>query len=48
MNKIKNKLYVKAINYGCFKLEEKAIRSVKKNKNNFINAIADKVFMSIR
>ena len=48
MNKIKSKLRVKAINSGCFKLEEKAIRSVKKNKNNFINVMADKFSMSIR
>ena len=28
---------MKAINYTCIKLEEKATRSVKKKKNNFIN-----------
>ena len=47
MNKIKSKLRVKAINSGCFKLEEKAIRSVKKNKNNFINVIRDKFTISV-
>ena len=26
---------MKAINYTCFKLEEKTTRSVKKNKSNF-------------
>ena len=30
---------MKAIIYACFKLEEKAIRSVKKNENNFINVM---------
>ena len=39
---------MKAINYACFKLEEKATRSVEKNKNNFINIIGDKFAMSIR
>ena len=38
-NKIKNKLGMRAVNYACFKLEEKATRSVKKNKNNFITII---------
>ena len=33
---------MKAINYACFKLEEKTNRSVKKNKSNFINVIRDK------
>ena len=33
---------MKTINYACFKLEEKATRSVKKNKNNFIKVIRDK------
>ena len=47
-NKIKNKLRMKAINYACFKLEEKTTRSVKKNKNNFINVIGNKFAMSIR
>ena len=47
-NKIKNKLRMKAINYACFKLEEKATRSVKKKKNNFINVIGDKFATSIR
>ena len=37
---------MKAIYYTCFKLEEKTTRSVKKNKNNFINVIGD--MMSIR
>ena len=32
----------------CFKLEEKATRSVKKNKDNFINVMGDKFTMSIR
>ena len=32
---------MKAINYECFKPEEKATRSVKKQKNNFINVIGD-------
>ena len=45
---IQNKLCLKAINYGCFKLEEKATGSVKNNKNNFINVIGDKFTMSIR
>ena len=30
---------MKAINYACFKLEEKATKSNKKKKNNFINVI---------
>ena len=47
-NEIKNKLCMKAINYTCFKLEKKPTsRSVKKNKNNFINVIGDKFAMSI-
>ena len=33
---------MKAINYACFKLEEKATTSVTKKKNNFINATGDK------
>ena len=37
--KIKDKLHMKAINYACFRLEEKATRSIKKNKNNVINVI---------
>ena len=37
---------MKAMYYACFKLEEKTTRSVKKNKNNFINVIGD--MMSIR
>ena len=32
---------MKAINYTYFKLEEKTTRSVKENKNNFINVIGD-------
>ena len=31
---------MKAINYECFK-QEKATRSVKKKKNNYINVIRD-------
>ena len=38
---------MKAINYACFKLEEKATRSVKKNKSNFIKVIGDKVTMGV-
>ena len=37
---------MKAINYACFKLEEKDTRSVKKKKNNFINVIGDKLTSS--
>ena len=37
---------MKTINYACFKLEEKATRSIKKNKNNFLNVIEDKFAMS--
>ena len=48
LTKIKNKLYMKAVNYTCFKLEEKITRSVKTNKSNFINFIGDKFAMSIR
>ena len=47
-NKIKNKLHMKAINYTCFKLEEKDTRTIKKNKNIFINVRGDKFAMSIR
>ena len=39
---------MKIINYACFKLVEKATRSVKKKKNNFINVMGDKFAMSIR
>ena len=39
---------MKAINYACFKLEEKATGSVKKKKNNFINVTGYKFAMSIR
>lgn len=47
-NKVKNKFRMKAVNYKCFKPEEKNTRSVKNNKNNFINVIGDKLAMSIR
>ena len=44
-----NYLCMKAIHYACFKLEEKATRSIKKNKTNFINVkIEDKFTMGIR
>ena len=46
-NKIKNKLIMKTINYTCFKLEEKAMRSVKRNKNSFVNVIEETFVMSI-
>ena len=40
---------MKAIHYACFKLEEKATRSIKKNKTNFNNVkIEDKFTMGIR
>ena len=39
---------MKAINYTCFKLEEKATRKVIMNKSNFINFIGDKFAKSIR
>ena len=39
-NKVKNKLRMKAKNYAYFKLEEKATKSVKKNKNNFSHEFA--------
>ena len=38
---------MKAINYTCFKLEEKTTKSVKKNKN-FINIIGNKFAISIK
>ena len=38
---------MKVTNYGCFKMEEKNTRSVKKNKNNFINVTGDKSAKSI-
>ena len=38
---IKNKLHMKAINYACLKLEEKATKNVKKNKIYFANVIGD-------
>ena len=47
-SKIKNKVWMKAINYACFKLEEKIIKRFKKNKSIFINIIGDKFTMSIR
>ena len=34
-------------NHACFKRKEKAIRSVKKNKSNFINIIGNKFDMSV-
>ena len=34
---------MKGINYACIKLEEKATRSIKKNKNNFIIVMGDKL-----
>ena len=40
-NKIKNKLSMKAINYACSRLEQKATRNVKENKNNFMSFIGD-------
>ena len=39
---------MKAINYARLKLEEKANRSAKKNKNNFINVIGDDFTISIK
>ena len=48
IQKIKNNESMKAINYARFKLEEKATRSVKKNKTNFIDVTGDKFAMSIR
>ena len=39
----RNQKCMKAINYICFKLEEKDTRSVRKDKNNFINVIGDKL-----
>ena len=43
-NKVKNKLRINAKNYAYFKLEEKATKSVKKNKKSFSHEFA----MSIR
>ena len=37
---------MKAINYACFRLEEEIIRTVTKNKSNFINIIGDPFAMS--
>ena len=34
---------MKAINHGYFRLEEKNTKSVKKDKNNFINVIGNKL-----
>ena len=45
---IQNKLHMKAINYARFKLEQKTTRSVKKNKNYFINVIGEKCVMGIK
>ena len=39
---------MKAINYACFKLEEKITKSLKTNKSNFINIIGDKFGMGVR
>ena len=39
---------MKAICYVFFKLEEKATRKVKKNKNNFINIIRNTFATKIR
>ena len=47
-NKIKNKSRMKEISFTCLKLEVKATRSVKKNKNNFINIVGDKFAMRIK
>ena len=47
-NNIRNKLHMKAINYVCFKLEEKATGSIKKNKNNSISLTRDKFAMKTR
>ena len=46
--KSKNKLCMKAINYACFKLKEKATKNIKKNKSNFIHIKGDKFGMSVR
>ena len=45
---IKNKLRMEAVNYVCFKLEEKATTNDKKSKNNFISIIGEKFVISIR
>ena len=39
---------MKALNFACFKPEENATRSVKRNKHNFIKIVRDKFAMSIR
>ena len=39
---------MKAINYAYFKLEERATRSITKNRRNVISVIGDKFAMSIR
>ena len=38
---------MKAINYACFKLEEKPTKSVKKDKNNFINIIGEEFAIAL-
>ena len=39
---------MRAMKPACFKLEEKATRSVKNNKNSFISIIGEKFALSIR
>ena len=39
---------MKEISFACLKLEVKATRSVKKNKNNFINIVGNKFAMRIK
>ena len=39
-------IWIKTINYACFKLKEKTTGSVKKNTNNFISVIGDKFAMT--
>ena len=39
---------MKVTNYAYFKLKEKATRTVKKNKNNVINGIGEKLAMTIK
>ena len=48
IQKIENKLRLKAINHAYSKLEEQVTKSVKKNKNNFITVIGAKLAMNIR
>ena len=38
---------MKAINQACFKLEEKATRNVKKDKNTCFNIIKDELTIGI-